>query len=119
MTQQLAAAAKQSYSDLLKRHIKDHSSLFGRLELDAGSTPEERRNLPTDVRLGKYKSDGNDIDLEELVFQYGRYLLIACSRPGTLPANLQGLWNHKNNAPWHSDYHSNINIQMNYWLAKP
>ena len=57
--------------------------------------------------------------LEELLFQYGRYLLISCSRPGGLPANLQGLWNDSNNPPWHSDYHANINIEMNYWLAEP
>jgi alpha-L-fucosidase 2 len=60
-----------------------------------------------------------DPDLQELLFQYGRYLLISCSRPGGLPANLQGLWNDSNNPRWLSDYHSNINLQMNYWGAQP
>jgi len=67
----------------------------------------------------KVKAVGTvDPGLEELLFQYGRYLLISCSRPGGLPANLQGLWNDTNSPPWHSDYHANINVEMNYWPAE-
>ena len=77
------------------------------------------RALPTDERLAAYGKGGDDPELEALLFQYGRYLLASCSRPGGLPANLQGLWNDSNKPPWHSDYHANINIQMNYWLAEP
>ena len=76
-------------------------------------------DLPTDERLVRYRDGAEDGELEALFFQYGRYLLISSSRPGSLPANLQGLWNNSNNPPWRSDYHSNINIQMNYWLAEP
>jgi len=119
VAQQLKAAAGRSYEQLLSRHMADYQSLFRRVALDVGATSEERRREPTDKRLALYKEDGNDRELEMLLFQYGRYLIISSSRPGALPANLQGLWNHKNNAPWHSDYHSNINIQMNYWLTEP
>jgi alpha-L-fucosidase 2 len=87
--------------------------------VEFGQTPADRAALPMTARLKVYAEDPKDPDLEELLFQYGRYLLIGCSRPGTLPANLQGLWNDRNNPPWSSDYHSNINIQMNYWLAEP
>jgi alpha-L-fucosidase 2 len=119
VTAQLDAAAKRSFDELLKSHIAEHQSFFNRVTLDLGQTPPERAALPMDQRLKAYAQDAKDPDLEELLFQYGRYLLIGCSRPGTLPANLQGLWNDRNNPPWSSDYHSNINIQMNYWLAEP
>jgi alpha-L-fucosidase 2 len=74
--------------------------------------------LPTDRRLVANKEGGIDPELEELFFRYGRYLLISSSRPGSLPANLQGIWNSSNNPPWRSDYHSNINVQMNYRPAE-
>jgi alpha-L-fucosidase 2 len=74
--------------------------------------------IPTDERLRRYAAGGDDPDLEEALFNYGRYLLISSSRGPGLPANLQGLWNHSNNPPWASDYHSNINLQMNYWAAE-
>ncbi len=119
VAQQIKAAAGKPYDQLLARHVADYQALFRRVVLDVGATPEERRKEPTDRRLSLYKEDGNDRELEMLLFQYGRYLIISSSRPGALPANLQGLWNHKNNAPWHSDYHSNINVQMNYWLTEP
>jgi len=119
VTREAKDAAGRPYAELLARHVRDHASLFGRVELDIGRTAEDRRALPTDERLAKYKGDGRDPELETILFQYGRHLIIGSSRPGGLPANLQGLWNHKNNAPWHSDYHSNINIQMNYWLTEP
>lgn len=113
----LASAAKKSYKSLLDAHIKDHQNLFGRMSLDLGSNPEASK-LPTAERVLRFNKT-TDPELEALLFQYGRYLLIASSRAGGLPANLQGLWNNSNTPPWGSDYHSNINIQMNYWLAEP
>ncbi|MHC4251101.1 MAG: glycosyl hydrolase family 95 catalytic domain-containing protein [Planctomycetota bacterium] len=119
VTREADSAAKRPYPELLARHVRDHASLFGRVELDNGRTAEDARALPTDERLKRYAGGGSDPELENILFQYGRYLIIGSSRPGCLPANLQGLWNHKNSAPWHSDYHSNINVQMNYWLTEP
>ena len=115
----LAAASRSSWSKLLARHSADHQSLFNRVAVDWGKTAEDLRALPTDQRLIKYRQGGNDPELEQTLFQLGRYLLISCSRRPGLPANLQGLWNDSNKPPWSSDYHSNINLQMNYWLAEP
>ena len=115
----VAAASAKPYDALKAAHIKDFQSLFNRVALDLGATPADRLALPTDQRKVVYAEKGGDPDIEELMFQYGRYLLISCSRPGGLPANLQGLWNDSNKPPWHSDYHTNINVQMNYWLAEP
>jgi alpha-L-fucosidase 2 len=112
---QLRAAAAMSYFELKAAHIADYQRLFRRVELDLGAASSE---LPTDERLVRYGQGAADPALESLFFQYGRYLLISSSRPGSLPANLQGLWNNSNNPPWRSDYHSNINIQMNYWPAE-
>lgn len=114
---QLDGAAKTGYETLLREHLQDFQSLFGRVELDLGQSSEAQRALPTDQRKrDAFKTV--DPELEALLFQYGRYLLISCSRPGGLPANLQGLWNDSNDPPWHCDYHANINIQMNYWPAE-
>ncbi|MCF7956863.1 MAG: glycoside hydrolase family 95 protein [Phycisphaerae bacterium] len=110
-------AIKRSYSKLLKEHIADHQSLYNRLSVDLGKTSKEQLALPVDKRLAAIRKGVSDPDMDELLLQYGRYLLIACSRPGTLPANLQGLWA-SGDIPWHGDYHSNINLQMNYWLAE-
>jgi alpha-L-fucosidase 2 len=85
--------------------------------MDLGQSSPAQVAIPTDKRKIA-ASRAVDPGLEQLLFQYGRYLLISCSRPGGLPANLQGLWNDNNNPPWHSDYHANINIQMNYWPAE-
>jgi alpha-L-fucosidase 2 len=115
----IAAASKKSYEALKASHIADYRTLFSRVKIDVGTTSAERLLLPIDKRKVLQAERGGDPDLEELLFQYGRYLLISCSRPGGLPANLQGLWNDSNTPPWHSDYHANINIQMNYWLAEP
>jgi alpha-L-fucosidase 2 len=104
---------------LRERHVADFTRLANAASIDIGSTPPAVLALPADQRLGSYAEGGYDPDLEELMFQYGRYLLISSSRPGGLPANLQGLWNNSNEPPWASDYHSNINLQMNYWLAEP
>lgn len=114
----LKAASAKSYATLLNNHIQDYQKLFNRLTITLGESDARNYGLPTYQRLINYKKTP-DHDLETLIFQYGRYLLISSSRPGGLPANLQGLWNESNTPPWGSDYHSNINIQMNYWLAEP
>jgi alpha-L-fucosidase 2 len=108
---------KGHYGPLVARHKADHQALFRRvgLTLDPGVS-----KLPTDRLRAQYgRGDGRaDRQLEQLYFQYGRYLLIAASRAGSLPANLQGVWNHYDKPPWNSDYHVNINLQMNYWPAE-
>jgi len=115
---QLAAAAAKSFDALRAAQQADYGELFDRVALDLGPSPNDMAASPTDRRLEAYAKGGADPGLERLFFQYGRYLLISSSRPGSLPANLQGLWN-KDNAPkWGSDYHSNINIEMNYWPAE-
>lgn len=116
--QALAATLGKTEAQLLTTHLQDYQALFGRVAIDLGNTPAEQAALPTYKRLTAYKTKG-DPQLEALLYQYGRYLLISSSRKGGLPANLQGLWNESNNPPWRSDYHSNINIQMNYWLSEP
>ncbi|SEM40868.1 alpha-L-fucosidase 2 [bacterium A37T11] len=118
VSQTLTVASSKQYPILLKAHVLDYQQLFGSVNLSLGITPAAIQNLPTYQRLLNYKQTA-DLQLEQLLFQYGRYLLISSSRKGGLPANLQGLWNNSNNPPWRSDYHSNINIQMNYWLAEP
>jgi len=113
------AAARIPVPKLLAGHVSDYQALFNRFQLDLGSSPTAVATLPTNERIIQYHKGGADPDFEELFTQYGRYLLISCSRPGGLPANLQGLWNDSNKPPWRSDYHSNINVQMNYWPAEP
>ena len=115
----LAAAESKGYAALKAAHIADYQGLYNRVALNIGASPADRLALPTNKRKVLHAAQGGDPELEALMFQYGRYLLIACSRPGGLPANLQGLWNDSNKAMWHSDYHTNINIQMNYWPAEP
>ena len=118
VTARLDAAANRPYEDLLAEHLKDYRAMFGRVALDLGPGDKAAAALPTDQRLANYpKSDPKDTGLEELLFQYGRYLFIASSRPGGLPANLQGKWNNENLPPWRCDYHTNVNLQMNYWPA--
>lgn len=113
------AAKKLSYDSLEQRHRQDFSNLFSRVEIDLGSTPDSIKALPTDVQLKRYYdlSESNP-DLEELYFQYGRYLLISCSRTHGVPANLQGLWNESILPPWSSNYTCNINVEENYWPAE-
>ena len=114
VTKQVEKAAAKTYDRLKAGHEEDFHSLFDRVAIDLGKSSAKQLALPTNVR--KVMAVGTtDPGLEELLFQYGRYLLISCSRPGGLPANLQGLWNDSNNPPWHSDYHANINVEMNYW----
>ena len=119
LTSLIDRAAARDYAELKAEHLRDYQSLFARVSLNLAKPVAELDDLPTDERLARYQDKTDDPGLEALLFQYGRYLLISSSRPGGLPANLQGLWNESNNPPWHSDYHSNINIQMNYWLAEP
>ena len=116
-------AIAKGYDKLFQEHYNDYSGLFGRVSLDinpnAPTTLEFPgvANLPTDKRLKSYRTGKPDFGLEELYFQFGRYLLIASSRPGNLPANLQGMWHNNVDGPWRVDYHNNINLQMNYWPA--
>lgn len=112
----LRLAEKKSYRELETNHLEDYNELFHRVSIDLGG---ESSQLPTDVRLNAVKEGKDDPQLIALYFQYGRYLLMGSSRaPGVLPANLQGIWNEKLNAPWNSDFHTNINLQMNYWPAE-
>lgn len=112
---ELSAAKSKGYEKLRAAHLKDLSSILTRVYLNIGSSDAVTSSLPTDERLKKYTAGGVDPDLEETMFQYGRYLLASSSRRGGLPANLQGLWNDSNTPAWASDYHNNINVQMNYW----
>ena len=114
---QLEAAKRKEFSDLYDEHVADYRSLFDRFALDLPASSKQKRELPTNIRIDQYL--GQDPGLERLLLQYARYLLIASSRPGTLPANLRGIWIQSNNPPWGSDYHSNINTQMNYWFSEP
>jgi alpha-L-fucosidase 2 len=117
VTAQMDAAAKQGFARLKAAHLKDYQAMFDRVWVDFGKSSAAQRELPTDRRK-REAARVLDPELEALLFQYGRYLLISCSRPGGLPANLQGLWNDNNSPAWHSDYHANINVQMNYWPAE-
>jgi alpha-L-fucosidase 2 len=118
VTAQVSAAAAKPWQALLDEHEQDFHALFDRVRLDLGPAAPERKALPTDRRIATYTQQGRDPGLEGQFFQYGRYLLISSSR-NSLPANLQGLWNNSLTPPWNSDYHTNINIQMNYWPAEP
>jgi alpha-L-fucosidase 2 len=113
-------AQKYSYDELLAEHIKDYQRLFKTVELNISDedTAKSGYMLPTDERLENIRRGMKDHDLISLYFQYGRYLLISCSRPGSLPANLQGIWNQDFLPPWDSKYTININTQMNYWPAE-
>jgi len=112
----LAAASKKGFAELRDGHVTDYQKLLRRVEIDLGSN--ENANLPTDERLDAVKKGKDDPGLVAQYFQFGRYLLISSSRPGDLPANLQGIWCDHFQAPWNSDYHHNINDQMNYWPAE-
>lgn len=113
----LAAAQKLSYGELLARHVADHQKLFRRVALDLGSSTGASE-LTTDARLARFVKGEPDPGLSTLLYQFGRYLLIASSRPGGLPANLQGIWNDSLRPPWSSNWTLNINAEMNYWPAE-
>jgi alpha-L-fucosidase 2 len=112
----IAAARSKSYEKLLADHIAEHQRSFGRVSIDLGVTSAAA--LPTDQRI-RNSPHVDDPQLAALYFQFGRYLLIACSRPGGQPANLQGLWNESMTPPWGCKYTININTEMNYWPAEP
>ncbi|RPH99224.1 MAG: glycoside hydrolase family 95 protein, partial [Calditrichaeota bacterium] len=112
----LTQAAVKSFDDLVTTHVGDHQQLMDRVFLSLGNRGTD--DLPTDVRLKRVIDGEQDLGLIALYFQLGRYLLMGSSRaPAVLPANLQGIWNEHINAPWDSDFHTNINLQMNYWPA--
>ena len=116
-------AVAKGYDALFEEHYADYSALFTRVQLDinpnAPMTLEYPgvNDLPTPKRLASYRKGKADYGLERLYYQFGRYLLIASSRPGNMPANLQGMWHNNVDGPWRVDYHNNINLQMNYWPA--
>ena len=115
--QWLNSASKYSYKELKERHIKDHQKYFNRVEFELEVSG--RPDLPTDERIMAVRDGGRDDQLALLFFHFGRYLLITSSRPGTQPANLQGIWNNMTRPPWTSNYTANINTEMNYWPAEP
>ncbi|MCA0932493.1 glycoside hydrolase family 95 protein [Lutimonas saemankumensis] len=106
----------KSYLDLLDEHQKDYKSLYDRVHFKLGNKTKD--SLPTNLRLLEYANGATDLGLEELYFQFGRYMMISSSRPGTMPMNLQGKWNNSTNPAWACDYHMNINQQMLYWPAE-
>ncbi len=106
----------RKYGEILEDHVKEYRGYFDRVSLDLGESATV--HMPTDQRLALVKETDADPGLAALYFNFGRYLLISSSRPGNLPANLQGIWNDKLNPPWNADYHININLQMNYWPAE-
>ncbi len=123
--QRIKDATAMGWNSLTSEHEADYRGFYDRMKIDLGRSSDDVRQLPLNQRIQRYRADAKELprpcldpELEALLFQYGRYLLISCSREGTLPANLQGLWNNSNKPAWFADYHSNINIQMNYWLAE-
>ncbi|MFD0961526.1 glycoside hydrolase family 95 protein [Paenibacillus chungangensis] len=119
----LEVATAKEYSAIRNDHVQDYRSLYGRVSLELEECERNDQNrlpsaYPADERLARLQEGYSDNGMMALFFQYGRYLLISSSRPGTLPANLQGVWNESYTPPWESDYHLNINLQMNYWPAE-
>jgi len=113
----LNKALQKSFSQLKATHIKDYQSLFKRVDLNLGVDLQKVKQ-PTDERLKLYAPSRDDYQLQALYYQFGRYLMIASSRPGSRPTNLQGIWNDQVQPPWGSNYTTNINTEMNYWLAE-
>ncbi|MEG2455263.1 MAG: glycoside hydrolase N-terminal domain-containing protein, partial [Oscillospiraceae bacterium] len=113
VTATMALAATKGYAAIRSGHVADVSAMMGRVTLNIG---QGTNDVPTNELVAAYKTTSNQ-DAEHLFFQYGRYLLLSSSRGDTLPANLQGIWNHQNKPAWSSDYHFNVNLQMNYWPA--
>ncbi|WP_064745671.1 glycosyl hydrolase family 95 catalytic domain-containing protein [Paenibacillus sp. UNC451MF] len=113
----LAQAERLGYDRLKERHLHDYRALFGRTLLELGGS-EDKNRIPTDERILRVKDGEDDPGLAALLFQFGKYLLMSSSRPGTQPANLQGIWNDKTQPPWCSSWTANINVQMNYWPAE-
>jgi alpha-L-fucosidase 2 len=116
VSEYITKAKQLSFAELKQRHLNDYKSLFDRVSLSINGNPAVMK--PTDKRLLEYTRGAGDPALEALYFQFGRYLLISSSRPGGVAANLQGIWNHHLRAPWSSNYTTNINTEMNYWMAE-
>lgn len=116
--QWISNAVTQGYTALFQQHYSDYAALFNRVRLNLNPTVKTS-DIPTPQRLKNYRNGRPDYYLEELYYQFGRYLLIASSRAGNMPANLQGIWHNDVDGPWRVDYHNNINVQMNYWPACP
>lgn len=114
----LKEAEQKPYGKLLQAHLADYQQYFNRLAISINHAGESLSHIPTNERLSNYKKGGVDFGLEELYFQFGRYLLISCSRPGGIAANLQGIWNASIRPSWRSNFTTNINLQMNYWPAE-
>ena len=114
----LDAASERDYGELFEEHVKDYRELFGRVDFSVGESDVERENVTTDKLLADAREGNVSEYLFKLYFDFGRYLLIACSRAGGLPATLQGLWNKDMLPPWDCKYTININTEMNYWLAE-
>ncbi|MFD1255243.1 glycoside hydrolase N-terminal domain-containing protein [Mucilaginibacter terrae] len=114
----LNKALQKSYTKLLSAHLADFQYYFNRMYLTLNNSSSTKSSLPVDERLAAYTKGAKDPGIETLYFQYGRYLLISSSRTAGVPANLQGIWNKELRAPWSSNYTSNINVQMNYWMAE-
>lgn len=110
-------ASTKGYNQLLDEHYADYTQLFSRVSLQLNDASATKNDRPINQRLADYRRGKQDPYLEQLYYQFGRYLLIASSRPGNLPANLQGIWHNNVDGPWRVDYHNNINLQMNYWPA--
>jgi alpha-L-fucosidase 2 len=120
-TDDISRAANKSFAKLQSAHVADHRGYFDRVSMRLDDGKEESRtaaNLPTDERLAAFSKGGSDPALAALYFNFGRYLLINSSRPGCMPANLQGIWAEGIQTPWNCDFHIDINVQMNYWLAE-
>lgn len=118
----IRSVSKKAYEEVERDHLKDYRSLFDRTKLELANLKSSQNVLPTDQMLKSYTNSEKpfvDPTIEALMFNYGRYLLIASSRTGSLPANLQGVWNNQSKPSWDSDYHTDINLEMNYWLAGP
>ena len=115
--QRLDRALAQGWDGIVREHLRFHRALFRRVSIDLGRSPPDVAALPTDERVARF-ADDHDPELAALYHQFGRYLLIASSLPGTQPANLQGIWNDLMHPPWESKYTININTQMNYWPAE-
>ncbi len=114
----LKSAAVKPYLALKKAHIADYQYFFNRVSLDLNHAGDLLADVPTNERLANYKAGKKDFGLEKLYFDFGRYLLISCSRPGGIAANLQGIWNPLIRPSWRSNFTTNINLQMNYWPAE-
>ncbi len=114
----LRAASARSYPELRAEHVADYRRYAARADVRLREGPDPLRDVATDKRIERLRAGGDDPGLVETYFQYGRYLLISSSRPGTLPANLQGIWNESLDPPWGSKYTVNINAEMNYWMAE-